>query len=277
MPINYLKHIQLGRFTNGNYKISPSKEVETVIEGYYVFSKDPAEDTHLIFNDGFPVIVFLQNEQDSITVTTATDTFEIKSAWASAGIIKNVYVKYNQHTSQVFIIRFFPAAFYQLFGLESQYFRNKPVLPFKQLADAHNFSINEVFSYPSIPQKIAGIENYIQNSFGRIESIEKLNTTLNHIHKIKGQSSVRNVSNDVGVNYKWMERTFVKNIGLLPKEYLQLQRFINAYLGLVDSEETNLMETALSNGYYDYNHFLKDFKTYTGKTPLAYLRHQHHI
>lgn len=277
MPINYLKHIQLGRFTKGNYKISPSKEVEAVIEGYYVFSKDPAEDTHLIFNDGFPVIVFLQDQEDSITVTTENETFQIKSAWVSAGVIKNVYVKYNNPTSQFFIIRFLPAAFYQLFGLDSKYFRNKPVLPFCELASKQNFSIKEVFSYPAIEQKIKCIETHLQHSLAKIEAVEKLNRTLDYIHKIKGQSTVRAVSNDLGVNYKWMERSFVKNIGLLPKEYLQLQRFIHAYPGLVNRDKVNLMETALENGYYDYNHFLKDFKTYTGKTPLAYLKFQYDI
>ncbi|WP_316817235.1 helix-turn-helix domain-containing protein [Pedobacter nyackensis] len=272
MPINYLKHIQLGRFNETDYRINPANGVDTVIEGYYVFSKDPDNDTHLIFNDGFPVIVFLPNEDDSITVTTENDRFEIKSAWVSAGAIKNVYVKYNNNTSQVFIIRFFPAAFYQLFGLESQYFRNRPILSFQEIAGNNNFSIKTFFTYHTIGQKIEYVETYIQNSLAKIEAAETLNKTLNYIHKTKGLGTVRKLSNDVGVNYKWLERSFVKNIGLLPKEYLQLQRFMHAYLGLTGNQEVNLMDTALSNGYYDYNHFLKDFKAYTGKTPLAYLK-----
>lgn len=272
MPINYLKHIQLGKFNENDYRINPIAAIDTVVEGYYVFSKDPDNDTHLIFNDGFPVIVFLPNEDDSITVTTENDTFEIKSAWVSAGAIKNVYVKYNNNTSQVFIIRFFPAAFYQLFGLESQYFRNRPIFPFQEIARNNNFSIETLFNYPAIGQKIEFIETYIQSSFEKIEAAETLNKTLNYIHKTKGQSSVRKLSSETGVNYKWLERSFVKNIGLLPKEYLQLQRFMHAYLGLMGNQEVNLMDTALSNGYYDYNHFLKDFKVYTGKTPLAYLK-----
>lgn len=272
MPINYLKQIQLSEFDELNYRISPSPGVASVIEGFYVFSKDPKKDTHLIFNDGFPVIVFLENEQDSITVTSESDTFEIESAWASAGSIKNVYVKYNNNTSKVFIIRFFPAAFYQLFGLESQYFRYRPILSFEEIARNNNFSINRLFADHAIEQKIAFVEKYIQNSFAKIEAAETLNKTLNYIHKIKGQGTVRKLSNDIGVNYKWLERSFIKNIGLLPKEYLQLQRFIHAYLGLMGNQEINLMETAISNGYYDYNHFLKDFKAYTGKTPLAYLK-----
>lgn len=274
MPINYLKKIQLGEFNEKGYRISPSAEIESVIEGFYVFSRDSNNDTHLIFNDGFPVLVFLQSCEDTITVIEENNAFEIKAVWASAGSIKNVYVKYNHNTDQVFIVRFYPSAFYQLFGLDAQYFRNNPVISFEDIAKNSNFSIEEFFAYNSIEEKIAFIGTYVQNSFTEISTPEIFHKTLDFIHKIKGNSTVQNVTNDAGVNYKWLERSFVKNIGLLPKEYIQLQRFIHAYLELVGSEKVDLMRIAISNGYYDSNHFLKDFKTYTGKTPLGYLKFQ---
>lgn len=276
MPINYLEKIQLGTFNEDGYRISPSKEVESVIEGFYVFSRDSKDDTHLIFNDGFPVLVFLQSPEDTIAVTGLNDTFEIKGAWASAGSIKNVYVKYNNNTDQVFIVRFHPGAFYQLFGLDALYFRHKPLAPFEHIAKNNNFSTKEFFKYTAIEEKVEFVETYIQNSLKMIDRPEILRKTMDYIHKIKGKSTVRNLTNDVGVNYKWLERSFTQHIGLLPKEYIQLQRFIHAYLELVGTEDVDLMRIAISNGYYDSNHFLKDFKAYTGKTPLGYLKFQSH-
>lgn len=274
MPINYLKRIQLGEFSEDGYRINPSTGVGSVIEGFYVFSKDPNNDTHLIFNDGFPVLVFLPSSEDTILVTGENDAVEIKGAWASAGSIKNVYVKYNNNTAQVLIIRFYPTAFYQLFELDAQYFRHHPVAPFEAIAKNSNFSVEEFFEYNSIEQKIAFVETYVQNSFTQVAIPENLHKTMEYIHRIKGNSTVRKVSNDAGVNYKWLERSFVQYIGLLPKEYIQLQRFIHAYLELVGNEDVDLMRIAISNGYYDSNHFLKDFKSYTGKTPLQYLKFQ---
>lgn len=274
MPINYLKKIQLGEFNVDGYRISPSIEVESIIEGFYVFSKDPMENTHLVFNDGFPVLVFLQNSEDTVAVTGGKDTFEIRAAWASAGSIKNFYVKYNNTTDQVFIVRFYPGAFYQLFNLNAQYFRYNPVAPFESIASNNNFSMKEFFEYSSIEEKITFISNYVQNDFKKIATPDILSKTLDYIHEIKGNSTVRNVTNYAGVNYKWLERSFVQHIGLLPKEYIQLQRFIHAYLELVGKQDVDLMRIAISNGYYDSNHFLKDFKVYTGKTPLEYLKFQ---
>jgi AraC-like DNA-binding protein len=193
---------------------------------------------------------------------------------ASGGSIKNVYVKYNTNTNQIFVVRFYPGAFYQLFGLDAQYFKCKPVAPFESIAENTNFNLQEFFKSGSIREKIAFVDAYVQQSFTEVTTPETLHKTLDYIHRIKGNSTVRNVTNDAGVNYKWLERSFVKNIGLLPKEYIQLQRFIHAYLELVGSKDVNLMRIAISNGYYDSNHFLKDFKVYTGKTPLEYLRFQ---
>ena len=274
MPINYLQKIQLGDFNEDGYRVSPPKAVESVIEGYYVFSKDPNDDTHLIFNDGYPVLVFLQNSEETVSVTGEKGAIEIKAVWASAGSIKNVYVKYNNNTDQLFIVRFYPSAFYQLFGLDPQYFRYNPVTPFDSFALINNFSIKEFFKSTTVEQKAAYIGTYVQNSFTEIDSPPILSKTLDYIHKEKGKSTVRNVTTDAGVNYKWLERSFLKNIGLLPKEYIQLQRFIYAYLELVGSKDVDLMRIAISNGYYDSNHFLKDFKAYTGKTPLGYLKLQ---
>lgn len=274
MPINYLKKIQLGEFNKDGYRICPSKAVESVIEGFYVFSRDPENHTDLIFNDGFPVLVFLQSREDAVKVTRQNRSFEINGAWASAGPIRNIYVKYSSKAEQVFIVRFYPGAFYRLFGLDAQYFRRNPVAPFEYIANNNGFSLAKFFECNSIEEKAAFVGSYVGHSFTGTDTSGILHKTLDYIHKIKGKGTVRNVTKDAGVNYKWLERNFAQHIGLLPKEYIQLQRFMHAYLDLVGWRDVDLMRIAISNGYYDSNHFLKDFKAYTGKTPLEYLRLQ---
>lgn len=110
-----------------------------------------------------------------------------------------------------------------------------PVTPFKYIAKNTNISIEGFFGCNSIEEKIAFIGTYVQYSFTGINIPEILHQTLDYIHKRKGKSTLRNVTDNAGVNYKWLERSFVQHIGLLPKEYIQLQRFIHAYLELVGS------------------------------------------
>jgi AraC-like DNA-binding protein len=272
MPINYLKQIQLGEYNVEGYRIGPSAGLESVIEGFYVFFRDPKDSAQLIFNDGFPVLVFLQNIEETIKVTGKADSYEVNAAWASAGSIKNVYINYNNSTDQVFIVRFQPSAFYKLFDLTVSYFRDKPVAPFEAIAKNSLFSLIDFFKRDAIEEKIAFFETYVGKALTSQSETVMFNKTLKYIHRIKGIGTVRDVTNNTGVNYKWLERSFKKNIGLLPKEYIQLQRFIHAYQELVGSVDVDLMRIAVSSGYYDANHFLKDFKVYTGKTPIEYLK-----
>ena len=274
MPINYLRKIQLGDFSDSGYRISPSDEIAAAIEGFYVFSKEAKSDTHLVFNDGYPVLVFMQNSNDTVSVIGQKDPTEINGAWASAGSIKNVYIRYNDNIAELFIVRFHPAAFYQLFGVTTQYFRHNPVASLDHIIKANTFDLAEFFMCNSINEKVLFIEKYIQGSFKLVDARAVFDRTLNYIHKLKGKSTVREITDIAGVNYKWLERNFKKNVGLLPKEYIQLQRFIHAYADFAGTKDVDLMRIAISNGYYDSNHFLKDFKAYTGKTPMEYLKLQ---
>ncbi|MCL3851853.1 MULTISPECIES: helix-turn-helix transcriptional regulator [Parabacteroides] len=89
--------------------------------------------------------------------------------------------------------------------------------------------------------------------------------------KQRGAVSIERLNRELGVNYKWLERNFSEKLGITPKTYISLQRFINAYVSLLEKKE-DLTDIAVNNGYSDTNHFIKDFRKYTGQTPIQYLR-----
>ncbi|AZI26425.1 AraC family transcriptional regulator [Pedobacter sp. G11] len=271
MPIDYLKKIHLREFDYDSYRFDPSSENASIIEGFYVFHKDTKENSHLIFNDGFPVLVFLQNLNDSVVVKDGSAAFNIKSAWASAGPVKNVHVKYHGNMDQLLVVRFFPGAFSKSFNLDHHYFKNFPVAPFYSICRGSFFSIDDFYALPSVCQRISYLNGYVAKSFKAQSGYEKFDSLLGYIQKIKGNCSVQNLAALLGVNYKWMERSFIQNTGILPKDYIKLQRFFNAYVKLT-ATDNDLMEIALSNGYYDANHFLKDFKAFTGRSPSQYFK-----
>ncbi|MDD6211169.1 MAG: helix-turn-helix domain-containing protein [Bacteroidales bacterium] len=74
----------------------------------------------------------------------------------------------------------------------------------------------------------------------------------------------------MNLSYKWLDRNFARHIGIRPKEYASLQRFIHAYFAFMEDKDSDLMDIAINSGYYDQNHFTKEFKKYTGLSPLIY-------
>ncbi|KAA6306610.1 HTH-type transcriptional activator RhaS [termite gut metagenome] len=117
---------------------------------------------------------------------------------------------------------------------------------------------DKIFSTSSIEEKIDIIESLVKNLIPINTQTGLLNSAVELINQTKGQISVANVISEIGVNYKWLERNFSKHLGFTPKEYIQLQRFMSAYINM-HNEPDDLLSVAISNGYYDYNHFLKVF------------------
>lgn len=273
MPINYLKEIlqQEKTFSSDRYWMrKPSSGVcVDYIEGFYLFNDVNNKKDHWIFNDGFPAIILFPDRKNKVCINIDGKENIIQSGWVDAGVMKKAYVRYIEDLDYILIIRFKPEYFLKLFKLEPSFLKKKNISALSEI----NFDpelLDKVFATNFIENKINILESYIKSLITVDARLGLLNSAVELINQTKGQISVADVIKGVGVNYKWLERNFSKHIGLTPKEYIQLQRFIFAYINL-HAEPNDLLNVAIANGYYDYNHFLKEFKDFTGKTPVEYI------
>ena len=271
MPINHLKKILKSVEGNPNCeRIIPSENIKSYVEGFYVFSCNDIEENQLVFNDGLPTIIFLPSTTDHINIHNNGSLITFQTAWINGGIMKNIYINDLNKVESVLVVRFKPYAFYDIFNLPTHFFRNKCVA---SLADINfdPFVLNKIYSEKQDSNRIRQIESYIEQIAFASKRNALFDSAMEYISTMKGQTTVSHVAHQIGVNYKWLERSFLNCLGISPKAYILLQRFIFAYINFTDSKEKDLIEVALSSGFYDYNHFLKEFKSYTGKTPLEYI------
>lgn len=68
-----------------------------------------------------------------------------------------------------------------------------------------------------------------------------------------------------------LERQFKLQIGVSPKEFINLTRFNNAFVRLQSRKNQTLSDIAWESGYYDHAHLTNDFKRYTGKAPTEFI------
>lgn len=66
-----------------------------------------------------------------------------------------------------------------------------------------------------------------------------------------------------------LERQFQQQIGVSPKEFLNLTRFNRALEKIQQQQHRSLSDIAWDCGYYDHAHLSNDFKRYTGTTPTS--------
>ena len=122
-----------------------------------------------------------------------------------------------------------------------------------------------------VEEKIELLETCIRNVLSVNEKSNKLlDEAIRYIKLHKGTLSIDELKSHLGVNYKWLERNFSEAVGMTPKCYSSLQRFIHAYTAF--RVQKDLVRITADSGYSDTNHFIKDFKKYTGQTPMRYLR-----
>lgn len=65
-------------------------------------------------------------------------------------------------------------------------------------------------------------------------------------------------------------RTFQNRMGVNPKTYLRLMRFIRAYNTKNANPGWDWLRVAVEANYYDYQHLVKDYQSFTGQTPTGF-------
>jgi AraC-like DNA-binding protein len=76
---------------------------------------------------------------------------------------------------------------------------------------------------------------------------------------------------DLGWSQEHLIRCFRQQVGLTPKAYANILRFDRA-LELARRKTTAWSQIAVSCGYYDQAHLVRDFQRYAGRTPASLLR-----
>ena len=83
----------------------------------------------------------------------------------------------------------------------------------------------------------------------------------------RGQLNVAQLAAHLGVSNRQLSRRFQHVVGLSPKEYARVSRFLHAMSLMNDSSPHTLTETALACGYYDQAHFNHEFREMAGMAP----------
>jgi AraC-like DNA-binding protein len=123
----------------------------------------------------------------------------------------------------------------------------------------------------SIKQKTALIDAYF---IANLSVLSPQQTITDHaLALIHGQEimSIQKLADELGFSQRYLEKNFKKTVGLSPKTYSLIIRFKYMEQQLKNISAARWRELNFASGYHDQNHFIKDFKRFTGLTPSDYL------
>lgn len=123
-----------------------------------------------------------------------------------------------------------------------------------------------------IRERIEFIEQFLFDKLNDETIINTIvKTTVDTLLSTKGGTAINIILKQNLSKRRQLERSFLKQIGISPKQLAKVIRLQTALKLLLNEEAESLTGIAYESEYYDQAHFIKDFKEFTGISPKEFL------
>lgn len=95
---------------------------------------------------------------------------------------------------------------------------------------------------------------------------------LESLSKFNPGTAVRQLARDAGYSQRRFIDLFRGEVGLKPKLFNRIQRFQRVLEQIHSCAHGNWTQVALSYGYFDQSHLIRDFLAFSGVSPAGYVR-----
>ncbi|HJV80373.1 helix-turn-helix transcriptional regulator [Noviherbaspirillum sp.] len=92
-----------------------------------------------------------------------------------------------------------------------------------------------------------------------------------HLYRHCDTLSIARLASHLNLGKRQLERRFLQATGQTPVEVKRLSRFQKTARTLLLDPSASCADSALAHGYFDQSHFIREFKSLTSLSPLAYL------
>ncbi|BDD08065.1 AraC family transcriptional regulator [Fulvitalea axinellae] len=251
----------------------PHPDLESLVSCYWTLEV-PATDSpqrQRIVPDGTIEMAFILGE-DVKRYTSENDFILQPRAMVLGQTIEPFYIEPTGYVN-TFAIRFYPFGFANFVNVPIKTLVNKET-PLETLfgEDTAMALEREIVQATDAEQRIGIIENFLMGKLSEQATVDNIvKTTVDALLSTKGGASIGGILKDDLSKRRKLERKFVKQIGISPKQLGKVIRMQGALKMLLNEDGESLTRIAYENEYYDQAHFIKDFKEFTGVSPKEFL------
>lgn len=171
----------------------------------------------------------------------------------------------------IFSVRFHPEGFMPFATIPIKEMDNRAI-SLEQLFGNEGTKIeSSILNAGTASEKISLIETFLIQRLADTATIDRIvQSTVETILTANGQLSVVELSKQINISRRQLERKFSSAIGLSPKQLSKTIRLQATLKMLLNKQFTSLTALAYEGEYYDQAHFIRDFKEFTGLTPKEF-------
>lgn len=249
----------------------PSKLLAPYIDKYWEFQGKPERGSHIhILPDGCTDFIFTLGE-----VANATDNSLIMQPYRSFFVgPMSQYSELVAYTDTVHMmgVRFHTCGLFRFMKLPLHELTDQRI-DCQGLATIFDpFFTERLCEQPNLQSRIKLIEElFIKTLHKDFSANDQVCFAVRQIQLYQGKRPIGQLTKDICLCQRQLERKFKQFTGFSPKEYSRIVKFRHAVDLLRTSATDNLFSIAMEAGYYDVPHFTKEIKSLSGSTPRSFL------
>jgi AraC-like DNA-binding protein len=256
-----------------NYQtFRPHADLESLVKCHWTLEV-PAEQgaqRQRIIPDGCMEMVFILG--DDIKRYISDDEFVIQPRAMVLGQITGPFYVEPVGKVDSFAVRFYPYGFSNFVAIPIQELADKET-PIRLLfGDKRSQELErKIIQASDTKQRIEVVENFLREMLEEKPFAESLvNSTVDALFLTRGSASISAILKDDLSKRRQLERDFLKQVGLSPKQLGKVIRLQAALKMMLNRKSGNLTQIAYESEYYDQAHFTKDFREFTGMNPKEF-------
>jgi len=247
-PLGFERHVQFRT-------VAPTQDLAPFIVHFWVIRWDGAlghYDSQEVMHRPY-VDLFFSAQESGIK-----GTFRGKRTYSAAG------------TGRIIGIRFRPGAFHAFWHGEMADLQDKVVPLHLIFPWADEPGIKAILALDD-DAAIEAIATALHAALPQPDdTIDLINTIIAGVETDEDLTTVAAVSRAYGKSERWLQQTFRDYLGIGLKWLLQRRRLIAAAEQIRNTADPDWADIAYALGYSSQQHFITDFKTVLGSTPLQY-------
>ena len=133
-------------------------------------------------------------------------------------------------------------------------------IPLKQLFQNITMPLFDVTNFPY----------FLYEQLIMIPQLEIVNACIQKITNYQGILKIKELENYTGFSERYLRNIFNENLGLAPKQFIQLYRFQITVQKMYQYNSSQLKKLINDELFYDESHLYKNFRKYVNMTPKEY-------
>jgi methylphosphotriester-DNA--protein-cysteine methyltransferase len=126
---------------------------------------------------------------------------------------------------------------------------------------------------PAIEDKVRLMQRFLIHRLHALSNEDRLiDTAVRMIQTSNGLIPVKALCQELGYSKRYLDRKFRDRLGLSPKTLSRILRFRSVFDRWMAQPAGQVSWQEFTDRYYDQAHFIKEFKQFTGFSPLDYSR-----